>query len=90
MVQVQIEERKQYLEAVQNAENRSSQYPPLKKIMDDLERELKLGFLPNDNAVVVQQPPLVSKKRFDVTERVTTARQKLRRETFSPTFRTIR
>ena len=78
MTQVQIEERKQYLEAVQNAENRSSQYPPLKKITDDLERKLNLGFLPNDNAVAVQQPPLVPKKRF-----------KVRRKTFSPTFRTI-
>ena len=64
MTQLQIEERKQYLEAVQNAENRLSQYPPLKKITDDLERKLNLGFLPNDNAVAVQQPPLVPKKKI--------------------------
>ena len=89
MTQLQIEERKQYLEAVQNAQNRLSQYPPLKKITDDLERKLNLGFLPNDNAVAVQQPPLVPKKRFKVIRRVTTALRKLRCKTFSPTFHTI-
>ena len=64
MTQVQIEERKQYLEAVQNVENRSSQYPPLKKITNDLERQLNLGFLRNDNAVAAQQPLLVPKKKI--------------------------
>ena len=60
MTQAQIEERKQYLEAMQNVEKQPN---PLKKITVDLEKELNLGFLHNDNAIAETQPPLGPKKK---------------------------
>ena len=65
MTQAQIEEKRQLLEAAQDAEKyyELSQYQPLKKITDDLEKELNLGFLPNDNAVA-ETPPLIPKKKI--------------------------
>ena len=62
MTQAQVEE-KRLLEAAQKAVQEAdnyyllSQYPPLKKVMDDLEKELNPDFSLNDNAVK-NSPPL--------------------------------
>ena len=64
MTQAQIEENKRYLKEVQKAEIRSSQISPLKKITDNLEKELNLGFFSNDNAVATQETLLVPKKKI--------------------------
>ena len=69
MAQAQVDERR-LLEAAQKAaqevENyyhHSSQYPPLKKVTDELEKELNLDFLLDDNAVQKALPPPPPKKK---------------------------
>ena len=64
MTQAQIEERKQLLEVAQEAEKyyQSNQIQSLKKVMDDLERELNPDFSLNDN-IIQNSPPLTPKKR---------------------------
>ena len=67
MTQAQVDE-KRLLEAAQKAaqevENyyHSSQYPPLKKVTDRLQKELNLDFLLDDNAVQ-KAPPSPPKKK---------------------------
>ena len=57
MTQAQVDERRLLEEAqkaaqeVENYYHHSSQYPPLKKVTDELEKELNLDFLHDDNAV---------------------------------------
>ena len=69
MAQAQVDERR-LLEAAQKAaqevENyyhHSSQYPPLKKVTDELEKELNLDFLLDDNAVQKALPPPPPKEK---------------------------
>ena len=76
-MQAQIE---QYL-ADQNAN-------PLKKVTTNLERELNLDFSFNDNAIANEK--LISKKKYDVIEKVTLARRSLKRGIFSRMFHIIK
>ena len=69
MTQAQVD-KKQLLEVVQKAAqevrsyyHHSSQYPLLKKVTDQLEKELNLDFLLDDNTVKETPPPLPPKKK---------------------------
>ena len=63
MIQAKIEE-KRYLDEVRNAEICSIQNPPLKKVTDDLEKELNLNFLLNDNVDATQKTGIIFKKKI--------------------------
>ena len=69
MTQAQVD-KKRLLEVVQKAAqevgsyyHHSSQYPLLKKVTDQLEKELNLDFLLDDNTVKETPPPLPPKKK---------------------------
>ena len=69
MTQAQVDERrlleaaKKAAHVVENYYHHSSQYPPLKKVTDNLEKELNLDFLLDDNAVQKTPPLLPPKKK---------------------------